>query len=174
MANKHCVVIREMPSQNAVDYRFGVYGTDIDNGHVVGLKEMKDHDLWIAEASTDAANLWLVTGVELMYEENPRKHLYDYTNESGKPFRCERVLAGGTYAISAEGLTVANASTDLVAGAAVMFVSGSDKLTVAKTADGTVIGKVIEVYTKSGMTFAAIEFFKAAVTAEADETTEST
>ena len=36
MANKHCVVIREMPSQNAVDYRFGVFGADIDNGHVVG------------------------------------------------------------------------------------------------------------------------------------------
>lgn len=161
MANKHCVVIREMPSQNAVDYRFGVFGADIDNGHVVGLKELKDHDLWVAEAPTKADNLWLVTGVELMYEEYPRKYLYDYFNESGKPFRCERVLAGGTFAISSEGLNVADAATDLVVGASVMFVEGSDMLTVAATASGTVVGKVIEVYKKAGQTFAAIEFVHA-------------
>ena len=165
---KNCVVIRDLPSQNAVDYRFGVMEeAAIQNGHVVALDTLKEHDLWTAEAATDAANLWLVTGVELMYQESPRKHLWDYTNEKGEAFRCERVLAGGTYSISTEGLTIATEETDLVDGAAVIFESGETKLTVAATASGTVVGKVIEVYTKAGMKFAAIEFYKAAVTVEA-------
>lgn len=159
MANKHCVVIRELPSQNAVDYRFGVYGADIDNGHVVGLKELKERDLWVAEAPTAAENLWLITGVELMHDEH--KHLSDYTNETGVAFRCERVLAGGIYAISTEGLNVTAPETNLVKGASVAFASGSDKLTVAKSATGTVVGEVIEVYTKAGQTFAAIKFANA-------------
>ena len=162
---KNCVVIRDLPSQNAVDYRFGVMESDIQNGHVVALDTLKEHDLWTAKASTNAANLWLVTGVELMYEETPRKHLWDYINEAGKAFRCERVLAGGIYSISTEGLTIAAESTDLVAGAAVIFKSGDTKLTVAKSATGNVVGKVIEVYTKAGMKFAAIEFGKAVANA---------
>lgn len=159
---KHCVVIRELPSQNAVDHRFGVYGSDIDNGSVVALSELKDRDLWIAAAATDSANLWLVTGVELMYDET--KSIYDYTNVSGVPFRCERVLAGGIYAISTEGLTIATPATDLVKGASVIFNSGETKLTVAATASGTVIGEVIEVEAKGGQTFAAIQFYKEAKT----------
>ena len=153
-----CVVIREMPSQNAVDFRHAIMSADIENGHVVSLDKLVDHDLWQAVAPAAVENLWLVTGVELMYEEYPRKHLYDYYNESGVPFRVERVLAGGTYAISTEGLTIAAPETDLVAGAAVVYTEGEDKLTVVASATDNVVGKVIEVYTKAGMKFAAIEF----------------
>lgn len=160
-----CVVIREMPSQNAVDFRHAVMSADIENGHVVSLEKLVDHDLWKAIAPTDVANLWLVTGVELMYEENPRKHLSDYVNKSGLPFRCERVMAGGIFAISTEGLTIAAPETDLVIGANVKYVKGADKLTVAAAAGGTIVGKVIDIYTKAGQKFAAIEFAKAAVTA---------
>lgn len=155
-----CVVIREMPSQNAVDYRHAIMSADIENGHVVSLEKLVDHDLWKAVAPTAVENLWLVTGVELMYDE--RKNITNYVNVTGIPFRCERVLAGGTYAISVEGLTVAAPETDLVAGAAVIYTEGEDKLTVAAAATGTVIGKVVEVYTKAGLKFAAIEFAKAA------------
>lgn len=167
MADKHCVVIRDLPSQNAVDYRFCKLAADIDNGHVVSLTKMIDHDLWEGNAAPAKAdeNLWLVTGVELMYEETPRKHLWDFYNEAGRGFRCERVLAGGVYSISKEGLTIADEEIDLVAGASVMFTAGENKLTVAAAASGTVIGKVIDVYTKAGVKFAAIEFAKNAVTA---------
>lgn len=161
MAN--CVVIREMPSQNAVDYRHAIMSADIENGHVVSLDKLVDHDLWQAVAPAKVENLWLVTGVELMYDE--RKALTDYINKTGLPFRCERVLAGGTFAISAEGLTVAAPETDLVKGAAVMYTEGEDKLIVAATASGTVVGKVVDVYVKAGLKFVAIEFAKAAVTA---------
>ena len=166
MADKHCIVIRDLPSQDAVNYRFGKLTTKIDNGHVIALTEMIDHDLWAADAAPQKAddNLWLVTGVELMYEEYPRKHLWDYYNEANKAFRCERVLAGGIYSISKEGLVIADEATDLVKGAAVMFNAGSNALTVAATAAGTVIGKVIDVYTKSGVKFAAIQFEKHAAT----------
>lgn len=166
MADKHCIVIRDLPSQNAVDYRFGKLATDIDNGHVVSLTKAIDHDLWEANAAPQKAgdNLWLVTGVELMYEETPRKHLWDFYNEANVGFRCERVLAGGIYSISKEGLTIADEDTDLVAGASVMFNAGKNKLTVAATASGTVIGEVVEVFTKSGTKFAAIQFAKHAET----------
>ena len=155
-----CVVIREMPSQNAVDFRHAIMSADIENGHVVSLDKMVDHDLWQAIAPAAVENLWLVTGVELMYDE--RKSIADYINETGLPFRVERVLAGGTYAISTEGLTIAAPETDLVAGASVIYTAGADKLTVAKTASGTVVGKVVDVYAKAGLKFAAIEFAKAA------------
>lgn len=154
-----CVVIRELPSQNAVDYRHAVKSADIENGHVVSLGEMIDHDLWTAVAPDAVENLWLVTGVELMYDE--RKNITDYVNESGKPFRVERVLAGGIFAISTEGLTIANPETDLVKGASVIYTAGAEKLTVAAAASGTVVGEVIDVYSKGGLKFAAIAFAKA-------------
>ena len=136
--------------------------SDIENGHVVGLKNLKENerDLWIAEAPTAAANLWLVTGVELMYQEV--KSAADYINETGHPFRVERVLAGGIYAISTEGLTIAKEDTDLKVGSVVTFASGAHKLTVAASASSNVVGKVIDIYTKAGQKFVAIEFAKAA------------
>lgn len=160
---KNCVVIRDLPSQNAVDYRFGVMEEPIQNGHVVALNNLKERDLWIAEPGDDAVdNLWLVTGVELMYEENPRKHLWDFVNKAGEAFRCERLMAGGIYSISTEGLSISDEETNLVAGASVCYAPGETKLSVTKLTAGWFVGKVIDVYTKAGMKFAAIQFFKTA------------
>lgn len=158
---KHAIVIRELVSQNPIDYRFAVSTAAIDNGRVVNLSGLKDHDLYnIAATPTDEKNLWIVTGVELMYDETPRKFLWDYENAANQPFRCERVQKGLILGISEDGLTAATASTDFVVGASVVFTSGTDKLTVKATgANGDiVIGKVIDVYTRSGVKIAAIEF----------------
>lgn len=158
---KHAIVIRELVSQNPIDYRFAVSTAAINNGRVVNLNGLKDHDLYnIAATPTDEKNLWIVTGVELMYEEVPRKYLWDYENAANQPFRCERVQKGLILGISEDGLTAATASTDFVVGASVVFTSGTDKLTVKATGENgdIVIGKVIEVHTHAGVKIASIEF----------------
>lgn len=160
MANKYCVVIREMPSQDPVNYRFGVATEDLQNGSVVTLGELIDGERELYAASVPAAGtdeLWLVTGVELMYKED--KHISEYINEAGHNFRVERLAAGGIYALSVEGLNVANPETDLVKGASV--TAGAEAmLTVAATpAEGAaVVGKVIDVFNRAGMKFASIQF----------------
>lgn len=156
MAN--CVVIREITSQNPVDYRFALMNQDIQNGCVVKLGDLVEGHRDVYAAATPAATdeLWLAVGVELMYEE--RKAITDYINKANIPFRVERVKAGGTYAISVDGLT---ASAEIAAGN-VVVATAANKLTVkASSASGdTVVGKVIEVYTRAGIKFAAIQFVK--------------
>lgn len=58
----------------------------IENGTVVVLKDLIDHDLWQAvepAASTDYTELVLVATPELMYDERKKK-LSDFINEEGQ------------------------------------------------------------------------------------------
>lgn len=158
MAN-HGVIIRELPSHDPVNYRSAVCANDLDNGYVVSLTALKEgeRELWLADDTPAAGDeLWLVTGVEHLYEET--KHLVDYYNEAGKAFRVER-CRDMICAISKEALTIGTEATDMVAGA-VVVAGTTKKLTLkASAANGdVVIGRVAEVFTRGGIKFASIEF----------------
>ena len=160
------VVIRELPSQNEVDYRFiRVAGSAINNGMAVipGNTLVEGYrDVYTISASPSSADdFWIATGVEAMYETG--KHLDDYINEAGTVFRIERLVPGAIYAISSDGLNISTPATDMVPGAyvAATYV-GTFKMVVAATAPETLytIGRVIDVYTKGGKTFVSIMFQK--------------
>ena len=153
----HGVVIRELPSQDAVNYRFAKHTADLDNGQVVALSALADdeHDIWAVETPTAGGEVWVVTGVELQYDE--KKQISDYVNEAGKPFRCERAK-DMIIAISEDALSFAtNEATDMVVGSKVTTTAAT-KLTLSKSATSNVCGTVIDVYTRGGIKFAAIQF----------------
>lgn len=155
----HGVIIRELPSQDAVNYRFAKHTADLDNGQVISLDGLADgeHDVWKVADASSGKEIWIVTGVELQYDE--KKQISDYVNEAGKPFRCERA-EGMIVAISKEVLSfVTNEATDMVAGAWVGATAGNRLLLDAgETTLSDVYGQVIDVYTRGGIKFAAIEF----------------
>lgn len=158
MAN-HAVIIREVPSQDAPNYRHAIFETDIDNGHLVTLTALKEgeREVWMAKAPEADSELWFVSGTELMYDE--KKGIRDYTNIQGVPFRVERAR-DMIQAVSKEGLTIGAEETDLVRGAAVVCVAGETKMAVKATAAAgdVVVGKVIDVFVRAGMKFASIQF----------------
>lgn len=152
----HGVIIRETPSQDAVNYRFAKHTAALDNGQVVMLSALADgeHDIWKVESPT-TTDVWVVTGVELMYDE--KKQITEYENEAGKPFRCERAK-DTVIAISKEALTFAsNEATDMIVGSSVVVGTGLN-LILSATKVGNTIGTVIDVFTRGGIKFAAIRF----------------
>ena len=160
MANTYPVVIREIVSHNEADYRFGYKASAaVNNGVLVALDApLAGHrDVWTVKASITVATdeLWIVTGVELMYEAG--KTLGDYTNAAAKPFRIERIKAGGTYAVSVDG--IADSASIAVGDGITAATTG--KLGVAGE-NATVLGTVVDVYTRGGIKFAAIRFTPAA------------
>lgn len=165
----HGVIIREIPSQDAVNYRFAQHTAALDNGQVVALKELvsNEREIWKVETPAAGDELWVVTGVELMYDE--KKQIGDYTNEAGQPFRCERAV-DMTIAISKDALAFGTGeSTDMVVGASVIGTAATKLTLKAAAATGDkVYGKVIDVYTRGGIKFAAIQFAHAVVTATAN------
>lgn len=158
MANTYPIVIREQPSNNPVDYRFGIDASNnLNNGILVKLANKETtRDVYAASTTFTPGTdeLWLVTGVELVYEAG--KTIGDYINEKGKPFRVERVKAGGIYAISVDGLT---GGADVAAGQVAIAVTGGKMKVAASAGQGeTAIGSVVAVFTRGGIKFASIRF----------------
>lgn len=161
------VVIRELPSQNEVDIRFVINSSAaVNNGVLVTptdtlVSGYRDVYTLTTLASTD---LWIATGVEAMYETG--KHLDDYRNEQGKPFRVERLVKGAIFAISSDGISVTTPSTNQVVGAsAIMGSNGVITLKATAASGDVVVGKVIDIFAKGGKTFISIMFNGAPVTA---------
>lgn len=152
-----------IPTQNPEDIKFGINANDIQNGSVVVLGGLKTgyKDVYEAVApTTGEEELWLVSGVEMMYEEVPHKSIRDYINVGGRPFRVYRLACLGAD-ISKENLTIGTEATDMVAGAYVV-ASGAMKLALKATltANDIVVGTVKDVFTRAGIKFAFIEFLR--------------
>ena len=158
MAN-NCVVIREIVSHNPTDYRFAIADTELQNGMVVTLGGLKDGYRDVYEASAPAAGtdeLWIVTGVELVYDQKIKNYLPEYKNQAGKIVRVERVAAGITMALSVDGL---NGAEGVMKAGSVVTADATNKLTVATSpGSNTQVGKVIDVFTRGGLKFVSICF----------------
>ena len=157
MANTYPIVIREQPSNNPTDYRFATLSSAANNGILVKLAAKETtRDVYAASTTYTPGTdeLWLATGVELVYEEG--KNIGDYQNPANKPFRVERVKAGGIYAISADGLT--NGS-DAAAEQLCLAVTGG-KMKIASSAGSgeSAVGTVISTFTRGGIKFVSIRF----------------
>lgn len=157
MANTYPIVIREQPSNNPVDYRFATLEAAANNGILVKLADKEStRDVYAATTTFTPASdeLWLVTGVELQYEAG--KTIGDYQNPANKPFRVERVKAGGIYAISADGLT--NGTTCTTGQLALAVTGGKIKVAASAGTGESAIGTVVDKFTRGGITFVSIRF----------------
>ena len=168
------VVIRELPSQNEVDYRFvAASPAAVNNGTIMFPSETiigGTRDVYMPAVSTkNPNNMWIATGVEAMYETG--KHLDDYTNVTSQNtippkamYRIERIVEGCIYAISSDGFIFnSTQSSDLVVGGKAWLSPGSQQTITLSAPSATVssytqIGTIIDVYTKGGKTFASIMF----------------
>lgn len=161
------VVIRELPSQNEVDLRFVLNASSaVNNGVLVTptdalVSGYRDVYSLTTLAST---NLWIATGVEALYETG--KHLDDYTNAAGAPFRIERLVKGAIFAISSDGISVTTPATNQVVGAhAIMGANGVITLKATAASGDVIVGEVIDIFSKGGKTFISIMFNGAPTTA---------
>lgn len=161
------VVIRELPSQNEVDLRFVVNtSAAVNNGVLVTPTDalVTGYRDVYGLTTLASANLWIATGVEALYETG--KHLDDYTNAAGAPFRIERLVKGAIFAISSDGISVTTPATNQVVGAnAIMGSNGVITLKATAASGDVIVGKVIDIFSKGGKTFISIMFNGAPTTA---------
>lgn len=167
MANTYPIVIRELPSNDPVNYRFAKMATTVCNGVLVTIPNREaTRDVYVATlADKDtggiaSAELWMVTGVELSYEAG--KMTGDYINSANKPFRIERIAAGGIYAVSLDGLGIALGQTVALGDAVCVGDNGvMNVVAAASVSDERVVGWVVNLFERGGINFAAIRFIPA-------------
>lgn len=162
MADKHAVVRTDLMSatddrSRMRSFRFGkTSGTefvydDIDNGYLVVLGDLIEHDLWKAElpkANTSLNELVLVTTPEKFYDER-QKFFYEFYNQAGTNATGMKLKIGDIYSVTAEALDYTG--TPKVGWIAEVTATGKTKLVATATASTTKIGTLTEIETqKSG------------------------
>lgn len=145
----------------SVRYMVGSTPTAIDNGSVVevGACEVNSREVRKATApKKDSAKavIALIKSPEVIYDEHLQNDLGNFENEANAVSR--GYLLEKPHQIFAVTGEVLDGDTARIVGA-VVELQGSTKLLAAatNTQDSTKIGEIIEVFTKKGKTYYAIE-----------------
>lgn len=137
--------------------------TEIDNGNVVKLGDLKEgeREIYIAStpAATDAlADIVLVASPEVMYDER-LKDLADYYNEAGKNVRGYRLHSGDIFSLTAEALEGTTGESGTLAVGSVVELQAKTmlKAVASGTSGSTAIGKIIAIDVVGPYTYYVIQ-----------------
>lgn len=150
-------------TDNMADLRSAKFGSfsgntftalEINNGGVVALNGMIDHEMFYAIAPVTAnkfEDLYLVASPEFL--PDPRKSSLDnFTNEAGDPIRLYKLQNGDTFSITDDGV---EGGTSASVGGAIYFQNGKVQM---KVGSGVAqIGKIVRKEVKGGKTWLVIE-----------------
>lgn len=170
MAHGICITEKMSGTFNGVDLVSLRYGTqasstftpaEIDNGCVVlvGALETGSREVRKATVPTknsNKANVALIASPEVIYDERLQGDLGNFYNEADAISR--GYLLEKPHQIFAITGDVLDGTTARVVGAVVELQDGNKLLAVASNTEGsTKIGEIIDIYTKKGKTYYAIE-----------------
>lgn len=130
---------------------------EIDNGHVVKLEALMDgeREIWKAvdpAEDTPLADICLVAGVEVMYDERKR-NLDEYVNEAGKAVRGYMSHTNQFHGVTIEAL---DCEGEPAVGNFVVLQAGT-KLKVVASESGTVYGKIVAIEPAGRYTYYVIK-----------------
>ena len=151
MANKSIFIAENMASTKVGSLlRSAKQATAIENGALVALGSLVsgELDLYTAEAVAAITNtVYLVDGVEVIYDESTVKGLHDFENVADKPFRVRKPVVGDRFSISASMITAL--ATAVVEGNVVETPATGNKLAEKATATATasLVCKIVKKWT---------------------------
>jgi hypothetical protein len=161
-----CITEKLSGTFNGVDlvsvrYMVGNTPTAIDNGSVVEVGALEANSREVCKATAPKKNsakaaIALIASPEVIYDERLRNDLGNFENEANAVSR--GYLLEKPHQIFAVTGEVLDGDTARIVGAAVELQDGTKLLAVATNTQGsTKIGEIIEVFTKKGKTYYAIE-----------------
>lgn len=165
---KHGICVKENLSgtHNGVDlvsvrYMVDTTATAIDNGNVVLVGAFESNSREVRKATAPAkssakADIALIATSEVIYDERLQGDLANFVNEAGavaNAYRLEKPHQ--IFAVTSEAL---DGGAARIVGAVVELQAGTKLLAVeSNTSGSTKIGSIVDVYTKRGVTYFAIE-----------------
>lgn len=161
-----CITEKLSGTFNGVDlvsvrYMVGNTPTAIDNGSVVEVGALEANSREVCKATAPKKNsakaaIALIASPEVIYDERLQSDLGNFENEANAVSR--GYLLEKPHQIFAVTGEVLDGDTARIVGAAVELQDGTKLLAVATNTQGsTKIGEIIEVFTKKGKTYYAIE-----------------
>lgn len=161
-----CITEKLSGTFNGVDlvsvrYMVGNTPTAIDNGSVVEVGALEANSREVCKATAPKKNsakaaIALIASSEVIYDERLQNDLGNFENEANAVSR--GYLLEKPHQIFAVTGEVLDGDTARIVGAAVELQDGTKLLAVATNTQGsTKIGEIIEVFTKKGKTYYAIE-----------------
>lgn len=109
MANKGVFIAENMASTKVGSLlRSATQATAIENGAIVTLGDLATGEIDLYKSGAVAAitdTIYLVDGVEVVYDETTVKGLDDYENVANKAFRVRKPAVGDRFSISASMIT---------------------------------------------------------------------
>ena len=139
--------------------------TDIENASVVKLTGLVSGKVDTYTSAAIAANtdlVYLVDGVEVVYDESTIKGLEDFTNEKNKPYRARKPQVGDIFSISAANVTAL--STAVVVGNFLETPATGNKLVEKATALSSGVSFGAEILAKWNFGTQAIPMIRVQVT----------
>ena len=161
-----CITEKLSGTFNGVDlvsvrYMVGNTPTAIDNGSVVEVGALEANSREVCKATAPKKNsakaaIALIASPGVIYDERLQNDLGNFENEANAVSR--GYLLEKPHQIFAVTGEVLDGDTARIVGAAVELQDGTKLLAVATNTQGsTKIGEIIEVFTKKGKTYYAIE-----------------
>ena len=128
----------------------------IENGSIVKIGDLLDGQREVRKAVTPTASdeikdLVLVANPEVIYDESRYHGLEEYINEAGKVIRGYRFHSNDTFSVTKEAFSATPAKGKYAT------VGASTKMGVSTTVSGTVIGKIVDVWTLGADTYYTIQ-----------------
>lgn len=141
----------------SVKFFVGTTETEIDNGMVVKIGDLLAGERELRKATAPAVDtpigeVGLVASPEYLVDERKR-NFTDFTNEAGDPIRIYKFHSGDTF-----GCTEGCFDTKPAEGHIIELMAGTTfKAVTTATSGSTIIGKVIDIESESGITYYVVE-----------------
>ena len=129
---------------------------ELENGAIVEIGDFIDGQREVRKATapkadTPLSKLVLVANPEVTYDESRHHGLEEYINEAGKVIRGYRFHSNDTFSVTKEAFSATPAKGKYAT------VGASTKMGISATVTGTVIGKIIDVWTLGADTYYTIQ-----------------
>ena len=129
---------------------------ELENGAIVEIGDFIDGQREVRKATapkadTPLSKLALVANPEVTYDESRHHGLEEYINEAGKVIRGYRFHSNDTFSVTKEAFSATPAKGKYAT------VGASTKMGVSTTVSGTVIGKIVDVWTLGADTYYTIQ-----------------
>ena len=129
---------------------------ELENGAIVEIGDFIDGQREVRKATapkadTPLSKLALVANPEVIYDESRYHGLEEYINEAGKVIRGYRFHSNDTFSVTKEAFSATPAKGKYAT------VGASTKMGISATVTGTVIGKIIDVWTLGADTYYTIQ-----------------